>query len=118
LIVVNCHRVSLPEEDGLKYWPDLLISPVLAENVGRIQAEQLTGGWVGHTVHLSRESRKCICYTVAPHLPYCTVHAIALVAGATTRESLIAPCTGWLARLGAANIIIMMPSSSGASDLN
>jgi len=33
---MNCHCVSLPEEDGPKYWPDLLISPVLAENVGRI----------------------------------------------------------------------------------
>jgi len=35
LIVVSCHRVSLPEEGGLKHWPDLLMSPVLAENVGR-----------------------------------------------------------------------------------
>jgi len=33
---MNCHRISLPEEDGLKYWPDLLISPVLAEDVCRI----------------------------------------------------------------------------------
>jgi len=34
--VVSCHRVSLPEEDGPKHWPDLLTSPVLAENVGWI----------------------------------------------------------------------------------